>query len=141
MANDKYSFTIEATEDEGDNRFLLRLMERYLIQLKEIEPCDMPKGPAFKWHFVVLSGKKFESEDSAKGLKLQHLTSQKLSPSTKLWKFVQDMLGRPLNVGDQINPNELIDKYFVTIIEHNESNGKTYNRISSIQKYTPKKKA
>jgi len=136
----KYNFKLEATEDEGDNRFLLRLMTTYLVQLKDIEAVEMPKGPAFKWHFVVLSGTKFESEETAKGLKLQHLTSQKLSPSTKLWKFVQDLLGRPITVGEQINPADLIDKHFVTIIEHNLSNGRTYNRIQSIQKYVPKEK-
>lgn len=136
----EYGFKLECTEDEGDNRFLLKTMTQYLCQLRKIEPVDMPNGPALKWHFVVLSGQKFESEDSAKGLKLQHLTSNKLSPSTKLWKFVQDMMGRSLTVGEQIDPGLLLEKHFVVMIEHNMSKGKTYNRISAIKKFVPKKK-
>jgi hypothetical protein len=134
---------LTCVEDQGDERYLLRLMTPYVVQLDKIEPCAMPKGPAYKWHFTVLTGKKFESEDSAKGLSIQHLTSQHLSPSSKLWKMLTRMLARELTVGEQVNPGDLIGKgkYYKIMVEHNESGGKTYNRIIDIAKHVVKKKA
>ena len=136
--SEEYDYNLECEEDENDDRFLLRTMTRYLVQLVKLEPCDLGKGPSFKWHFLVKSGKKYNSEDSAKGLTVQHLTSRKLTPSLKLWKFVQNMLGRTLKVGEKINPGQLINGHYVIIVDHNPNKGKTYNRITSIEKYEKK---
>lgn len=135
----EYAFKLECVEDEGNDRFLLRKMTKYLVTLKSIETVEMPKGPALQWTFVVMSGKKLINEETAKGLQVTHLTSQTLSPSTKLWKFIQDMLGRALTVGEEINPDDLLNKHYVVMINHHESKGKTYNQIAAISKFVPKK--
>jgi hypothetical protein len=86
---------------------------------------------------VILQFELLDEEN--RGVPLSGMASQKLTPKAKLRGWIEGMLGRPLETGENVNLDALIGSKVMLYVTTEDTDKGMFNRIEKIRK--PKSKA
>lgn len=103
----------------------------YPAKFVSYEEKESDFGPAVVLQFELL-------DEEHRGIALSGMASQKLTPKAKLRGWVEGMIGRALESGENVNLDDLIgSKVMLYIVTEDKDKG-LFNRIEKIRK--PKSK-
>ena len=90
-------------------------------------------GPAVVLQFEL-------ADEEHRGISLSGMASQKLTPKAKLRGWIEGMMGRALEAGENVNLDALIgSKVMLYVVTEDKDKG-MFNRIEKIRKPKPKAK-
>ncbi len=84
-----------------------------------------PYGPQLTWHFKV-------TDPDYLGKQIKAFSSQAFNPQSKPWAWVEAILRRKVEVGDEIIFTDLIGEKVVLNIGHKETERGTFEKIESL---------
>jgi hypothetical protein len=122
-----------ATLTASKQEFEVLPVGEYLAQITDYEETTGNFGPQFKFRFEIVKPK------AHAGKALSAWCSQKLtsgSKKSKLWGWVESAFNRPIEVGEQVDLDDLVGRQVVlVVITDTKDDGSEYNTISSIKAY------
>ena len=93
-------------------------------------------GPMVKWFFDL-------QDEDYEGRSISGISSTSFNPMSKMWAWVQALLGRPIEDGEEIDLDELIGREVMIDVDHKQTERGTFERIASlrpVRKRSSKKK-
>ena len=100
----------------------------YVAQLLSIDvqqpaPTSPYQNPWLKWRFAVENG-------SAEGMELTAASSTSFGPKAKARKWIETLLGKKLNPGDEVDPDTLCPRDCQILIKNDPETG--FARIQDV---------
>ena len=83
-------------------------------------------GPFVKWYFEVL-------DEEYPGRSLKGISSTAFNPMSKMWAWVQALLGRPIEDGEELELDDLIGRECLLDIDHHKTERGTFERIVGVR--------
>jgi hypothetical protein len=118
----KIKATDYVTVDEGE----------YPARFAGYEERTTEFGDAVQFKFVLL-------DEEHSGVEIRGLASKKLSPKSKMRGWVEGMIGRVLEPGEEIDLDDMIDRKVMLYLAVEDTDKGLFNRIEKIR--VPKRKA
>ena len=100
----------------------------YVGELQDIESRESANGEYRRWNWEILEG-------PYAGQKVYANTSTNFGPQAKARQWVEDILGRELEAGEQIGIEDLVGGKHHLMIENVKRDGRTYDNVSAVHKY------
>ena len=100
----------------------------YVGKLLDIEPRESANGEYRRWSWEILEG-------SYAGQKVYANTSTNFGPQAKARQWVENILGRELEAGEQVGIEDLVGGKHHLMIENVKRDGRTFDNVSTVQKY------
>ena len=97
-------------------------------QLLDIESRESSNGEYRRWSWEILEG-------PFAGRKVYANTSTNFGPQAKARQWVENILGRELEAGEQIGIEDLLGGKHHLMIENVKRDGRTFDNVSSVHKY------
>jgi hypothetical protein len=95
-----------------------------------IRDIDGPHGPSVRIEFQI-------ADHDHEGQLVSGIARKKLSENTKLGRWVSALLGRPLDVGEQITETHLLRKDCHITVKHKANNdGQQFANVSDVHAIT-----
>jgi hypothetical protein len=101
-------------------------MGPYRARVKSYEEDEMQFGPCFKWYFEITEEGEYE------GKVLSGITSQAFNPKSKLYQWVQGIMGRTIKAGETIDLDDLVGKECMLNIGHKVKERGTFEVIDGV---------
>jgi len=102
----------------------------YLAKLVEVKPDTInvrgEEREVIRWRFKIL-----EEDDKPM---VEGLTSMRMTTRSKAYKWATALLGRQLDVGEEVDLDELIGHYCIVKVENREKNGRVFSRVTDVIK-------
>jgi hypothetical protein len=100
----------------------------YVGELFDIEPRESANGEYRRWGWEVLEG-------PYAGRKVYANTSTNFGPQAKARQWVENILGRELEAGEQISTEDLVGGKHHLMVENVKRDGRTFDNVSAVHKY------
>jgi hypothetical protein len=100
----------------------------YVGELSDIESRESANGEYRRWGWDVVEG-------PYAGRQVYANTSTNFGPQAKARQWVENILGRELKSGEQINIEDLVGGRHHLMIENVKRDGRTFDNVSAVQKY------
>jgi hypothetical protein len=98
----------------------------YPAQLAKVEELEMSFGPTIKMTFSLL-------DEDNRGTEVSGLASKAMSPKAKLRGWVEGMLGRALEKGEEIDLESLIGTKVMLYVSVSDTDKGMFNRIEKVR--------
>ncbi len=98
----------------------------YRARFTGYEEDEGVHGPFVKWYFEVL-------DEEYAGRSLKGVTSTSFNPLSKMWAWVQALLARPIEDGEEIDLDDLVGREVMLDIEHQKTERGTFERIAGVR--------
>jgi hypothetical protein len=105
----------------------------YLAKFTRYEEDEGIHGAMVKWFFTL------EDEDYS-GRTISGISSTSFNPMSKMWAWVQALLARPIEDGEEIDLDDLIGRQVMIDVDHKQTERGTFERIASLRPVRRKKK-
>jgi hypothetical protein len=116
---------------------------QYVVSLKEIEAIESDFGPQWRWIFQIKSVV-YSSDDEAEefiGEDLWGFSSQGLGPSHKARKWIEALMQRKLEEGEEVEESDIIGQLAVAnVVDHERKDGTQSTKIAQDGGLSPYKK-
>ena len=127
MPENEYSTTRKASADSiTAEDYLVLPGGQYLAEFSDYDLQDGTWGPMYKLFFKILEQGEFEGETTS------GLANAKLTPKSKLKRWLEGLLGRPIEAGEQIKFPDLLKMKCYLILTEEETKDGYFNRIETI---------
>jgi len=100
----------------------------YIGKLLDVEPRESANGEYRRWSWEVLDGPEA-------GRKVYANTSSNFGPQAKARHWVENVLGRELEAGEQIGIEDLVGGKHHVMVENIKRDGRTFDNVSAVHKY------
>jgi len=100
----------------------------YVGKLSDIESRESTNGQYRRWGWEILEGPEA-------GRTVYANTSTNFGPQAKLRQWVENILGRVLEAGEQIGIEDLRDGKHHLMIENVKRDGRVFDNVSAVHKY------
>ncbi len=97
-------------------------------ELLDIESRESENGEYRRWSWEILEG-------PHSGRKVYANTSSNFGPQAKARQWVENVLGRELEAGEQIGTEELVGGKHHLMIENVKRDGRTFDNVSAVHQY------
>lgn len=99
----------------------------------DIRQAKGPHGQIVRIDFMI------ESEEEGEGRLVSGVASKRLSENTKLGRWMAAVLGRPLEVGEQLSPSDVMHRNCRVVVKH-KANGEGQVYANVVQVLPPMRK-
>ena len=93
-----------------------------------VEPRESTNGEYRRWGWEILEG-------SCAGRKVYANTSTNFGPQAKARQWVENILGRELEAGEQIEVGDLVGGKHHLMVENVKRDGRTFDNVSAVHQY------
>jgi hypothetical protein len=100
----------------------------YVGKLLHIESRESANGEYRRWSWEILDG-------PHAGQKVYANSSTNFGPQAKARNWVENILGRELEAGEQIGLEDLIGGNHHLMVENVRRDGRTFDNVSAVHKY------
>jgi hypothetical protein len=100
----------------------------YVGELLDIESRESANGQYRRWCWEILEG-------PYAGRKVYANTSTNFGPQAKPRQWVENILGRELEAGEQIGIEDLVGGKHHLMVENVKRDGRTFDNVSAVHKY------
>jgi hypothetical protein len=100
----------------------------YIGKLLGVEPRESANGEYRRWSWEVLDGPEA-------GRTVYANTSTNFGPQAKARQWVENVLGRELEAGEQIGIEDLVGDKHHLMVENVKRDGRTFDNFSAVHKY------
>lgn len=100
----------------------------YVGELLEIESRQSANGEYRRWSWAILEGQ-------YTGRKVHANTSTNFGPQAKARQWVENILGRELEAGEEVRIEDLVGGMHHLMVENVKRDGRTFDNVSVVQKY------
>jgi hypothetical protein len=100
----------------------------YVGGLLDIESRDSANGEYRRWSWEIQEG-------PHAGQKVYANTSTNFGPQAKARQWVENVLGRELEAGEQIGTDDLVGGKHHLMVENVKREGRTFDNVSAVHKY------
>ena len=100
----------------------------YVGELSDIESRESANGEYRRWGWDVVEG-------PYAGRQVYANTSTNFGPQAKARQWVENILGRELKAGEQINIEDLVGGRHHLMIENVKRDGRTFDNVSTVHSY------
>ena len=100
----------------------------YIGQLLDIESRESANGQYRRWGWEILEG-------PYAGRKVYANTSTNFGPQAKARQWVENVLGRELEAGEQIGIEDLVGGKHHLMVENVKRDGRTFDNVSAVHQY------
>jgi hypothetical protein len=100
----------------------------YIGRLLDVESRESANGEYRRWSWEILEG-------SHAGQKVYANTSTNFGPQAKARQWVENVLGRSLEPGEQIGVEDLVGSRHHLMVENVKRDGRTFDNVSAVHKY------
>jgi hypothetical protein len=100
----------------------------YIGKLLDIEPRESANGAYRRWSWEILEG-------PHSGCKVYANTSTNFGPQAKARQWVENILGRELEGGEQIAAEDLVGEKHHLMVENVKRDGRTFDNVSAVHSY------
>ena len=100
----------------------------YIGKLLDVEPRESANGEYRRWSWEVHDGPEA-------GRTLYANTSTNFGPQAKARQWVENVLGRELEAGEQIGIEDLVGDKHHLMVENVKRDGRTFDNVSAVHKY------
>ncbi len=105
---------------------------KYTVECSAIEEApDNGYGPGVRWVLALYEGDRQATSD------FWQTTSPNMGPKARARQYVEAFLGRPLEEGERINPNDLIGKRCTGMVIHEPSKTKADEMVAKLVSVKP----
>jgi hypothetical protein len=128
----------KVTEQNGQERISMALFTAedyeplppglYIGKLLDIEPRESANGEYRRWGWDIVEG-------PYAGRQVYANTSTNFGPQAKARQWVENILDRELEAGEQIGFEDLLGGKVHLMIENIKRDGRTFDNVSAVQKY------
>lgn len=105
--------------------------EARLVKIEE--QTGGPFGDALKWFFEIL-------DEDYEGKEIMAFSSQAFNPASKAWEWTAAILGREIEMGEDIDFDDLTGKKVNVHIDHKVGERGTFEKVASLSAVRQKKK-
>jgi hypothetical protein len=133
----------KVTEQNGQERTSMTLFTAedfeplppglYIGKLLDVEPRESANGEYRRWSWEVLDGPEA-------GRTVYANTSTNFGPQAKARQWVENVLGRELEAGEQIGIEDLVGGKHHLMVENVKRDGRTFDNVSAVNKYLGEEK-
>lgn len=118
--------------DQGD--FIILEPGIYTVELDTVETYVHEKyGDGFRWRFIVDTDEHPDAVTAnGEALAITAITSTSLGPKARARTWIQTLLGRELEVGEEPDENDLIGKKCRANISVTKKDNGEFNKIESL---------
>jgi hypothetical protein len=106
----------------------LRPQGLYVGELLDIESRESEKGEYRRWGWEILEG-------PYAGQKVYANTSTNFGPQAKARQWVENILDRKLEAGEEVRIEDLVGGKHHLMIEHVKRDGRVFDNVSAVHKY------
>jgi hypothetical protein len=100
----------------------------YVGKLLDIEPRASANGEYRRWSWRILEG-------PHAGRSVYANTSTNFGPQAKARQWVENVLGRELEAGEQVGLEDLVGGKHHLMIENVKRDGRVFDNVSAVQQY------
>src|SRR5918995_1366316 len=100
----------------------------YVGELLDIESCESANGVYRRWGWEIAEG-------PYAGRKVYANTSTNFGPQAKARQWVENILGRELEAGEQIGIEELVGDKHHLMVENVKRDGSVFDNVSAVHQY------
>jgi hypothetical protein len=100
----------------------------YVGKLLDIESRESTNGEYRRWSWEILEG-------LYTGQKVYANTSTNFGPQAKARQWVENILGRQLEAGEQVGIEDLVSGKHHLMIENVKRDDRTFDNVSAVHKY------
>ena len=101
---------------------------QYEAMLMGIESTKGAHGPLVRMEFVL------RGNDDVDGRTVSGVVGKRLSENSKLGRWVSAILGRSIEVGEEINTGDLLHRDCQVVIRHRTADrGQTFGNVAKVQ--------
>lgn len=105
---------------------------KYTVECTAIEEApDNGYGPGVRWVLALYEGDRQATSD------FWQTTSPSMGPKARARQYVEAFLGRPLEEGERVNPNDLIGKRCSGMVIHEPSKTKADQMVAKLVSVKP----
>jgi hypothetical protein len=102
----------------------------YIGKLLDVEPRESANGEYRRWSWEVLDGPEA-------GRTVYANTSTNFGPQAKARQWVENVLGRELKAGEQVDIEDLVGGKHHLMVENVKRDGRTFDNVSAVHQYRP----
>src|SRR4029450_12777970 len=99
----------------------------YAGELLDIESRESVNGQYFRWGWEILEG-------PYAGRKVYPTPPTNFGPQAKARQWVENVLGRELEAGEQIGTEDLVGGKHHLMVENIKRDGRTFDNVSAVHK-------
>jgi hypothetical protein len=100
----------------------------YVGELLDIESRESANGEYRRWSWEILDG-------PYEGQKVYANTSTNFGPQAKARQWIENVLGRELEAGEEIGIEDLLGDKHQLVVENVKRDGRTFDNVSAVHKY------
>ena len=100
----------------------------YVGELLDIEARESANCQYRRWGWEILEG-------LYAGCKVYANTSTNFGPQAKARQWVENILGRELEAGEQVGTDDLVGGKHHLMVENVKRDGRTFDNVSAVHKY------
>jgi hypothetical protein len=100
----------------------------YVGRLLDIESRESANGEYRRWSWEILEGPEA-------GRQVYANTSTNFGPQAKARQWVENVLGRELEAGEQVGTDDLVGGKHHRMVESVKRDGRTFDNVSAVHKY------
>ena len=100
----------------------------YVARLLDIESRESENGEYRRWSWEILEGPEA-------GRQVYANTSINFGPQAKARQWVENVLGRSLEAGEQVGTEDLVGDKHHLMVENVKRDGRTFDNVSTVHKY------
>ena len=99
----------------------------YTAQFEGTEQRESERGPYVRWGWRIVSGK-------SAGRQVFDNTSTNFGPQAKARKRLERMLGRRIEPGEEVDPDDLTGELYTISVENTapDSQGRVYDNVADV---------
>lgn len=97
-------------------------------RLFDIEPRQSENGEYYRWGWEIVEG-------PYAGRKVYANTSTNFGPQAKARQWVENILGRELEAGEQIGVDDLVGGKHRLVIENVRKDGRVFDNVIAVYRY------
>jgi len=100
----------------------------YVGRLLDIESRESANGEYRRWSWEILEG-------PHAGCKVYANTSTNFGPQAKARQWVENILGRELEGGEQVSAEDMVGEKHHLMVENVKRDGRTFDNVSAVHNY------
>ena len=100
----------------------------YVGKLLDIESRESANGEYRRWSWEILEGPEVDRHVYAN-------TSTNFGPQAKARQWVENVLDRELEAGEQVGVDDLVGGRHHLMVENIKRDGRTFDNVSAVHKY------
>jgi hypothetical protein len=105
----------------------------YRATFTRYEEDEGMHGPMIKWFFEL-------DDEDYPGRTISGISSTAFNPMSKMYAWVQALMGRPIEDGEEIDLDDLVGRQVMIDVDHKQTERGTFERIAGLRPVRRKKK-